>query len=85
MTNLPIVVIIVGLVLSVVLFLMSRGLSDAAARQANKRRAAMATHVTVGAALGATVGFSVDNMGLGVAIGVAVGVAIGAAREAGLR
>ena len=63
---------------------MSDESNDAAAKQARKRRAAMATIITVGAALGAVLGVTVGNIGFGIAIGVAVGVAVGVARESRL-
>ncbi len=85
MANTISIALMVGIALSVVLFIMSRPSNDAAAKQSGKRRAVMATSVTVGAALGAALGAAMDNMGFGIAIGVAVGVAIGAARETRLR
>jgi hypothetical protein len=55
------------------------------AEQERRQRAAMATIISVGAALGAALGAAVGNVGFGIAMGVAIGVAIGAAREARLR
>ena len=85
MTNTIFIALMIGIAISVVLFIMSRPSNDAPAKLAGKRRAAMATSVTVGAALGAALGAAMDNMGFGVAIGVAVGVAIGTAHETRLR
>ena len=85
MTNTIIIVLIVGIALLIVLSMMSHASNDVSARQVNKRRAAMAISVTLGAAIGAALGAMVDNMGFGIAIGVSVGVAIGVAREKRLR
>jgi predicted MFS family arabinose efflux permease len=57
--------------------------NDAAADHERKQRAAMATSITLGAAVGAGLSAALDIsfIGMGVAIGVAVGVAIGVSRE----
>ncbi|MHC4727680.1 MAG: hypothetical protein ACYS17_10695 [Planctomycetota bacterium] len=84
MANMIIIALIVGVALLMVLFIMSRSSNDAAARQVNKQRTAMAITVTVGAAIGAVLGVAMDNMAF-IAIGVSVGVAIGVAREKRLK